>query len=227
MCGRFAIRQSNETLAEVFQAEPTNTLSNLPNYNVCPTDTVPVVASIAHTRRLGAMRWGFVPQWYRNPTDGPLIINARAETIAQKPSFAEAVRRRRCIVPMTGYFEWRIDGEQRIPYFTHNADGTILAVAGIWQHWRNGHQSLVTCAIVTVESNATMRHLHHRMPLILSKKDWGKWLGEEGHGAASLMRSSADGVQNFYEVDTKVNSNRASGEDLIEPKPKGLFDSFQ
>ena len=217
MCGRFAIQQSNDELAQHFGAELANNLPIFPNYNICPTDTIPVIVSNGEVRRMGGMRWGFVPRWYKTPTDGPLLINARAETIAQKPAFKDAVRSRRCIIPMKGYFEWIKDGDQRVPYFTQNTDSSIMAVAGIWQMW-NGTEKLITCAIVTVQSNQSMSHLHHRMPLILARSEWGKWLGEQGHGAATLMQPTADGLQSFYKVSEDVNSNRTSGAYLIEEK---------
>ncbi len=217
MCGRFAIQQSNDELGQHFGAELASNLPTVPNYNICPTDIIPVVVSNGRVRRLGGMRWGFVPTWYQTPRDGPLIINARAESVAQKPAFKDAVRSRRCIIPMTGYFEWIKDGDQRVPYFTQNTDRSVMAIGGVWQVW-NGDQQLITCSIVTVSSNDSMRHLHHRMPLILSSQDWGNWLGEEGHGAAKLMRPSIDGKQYFYKVSPDVNSNRASGAYLIEQK---------
>lgn len=217
MCGRFAIQQSNDELAQFFGAEVANNLPIFPNYNICPTDTIPVIVSNGEIRRMGGMRWGFVPSWYKTPTDGPLLINARAETIAQKPAFKDAVRSRRCIIPMTGYFEWIKDGDQRVPYFTQNTDGSIMAVGGIWQAWK-GLEKLITCSIVTVSSNESMVHLHHRMPLILAPSNWGKWLGEQGHGAATLMQPTVDGMQAFYKVSEDVNSNRASGAYLIEQK---------
>ena len=167
-------------------------------------------------RALVAMRWGFVPHWYKKPNDGPLLINARAETIAGKPAFRAACRERRCIIPATGFYEWTRDGDIRLPWYIQRNDGAPLAFAGVWQDWAKGDEPLTTCAIVTTGANAPMSQIHHRMPVILEQSDWGKWLGEEGHGAALLMKASGDDVLRFHRVDPAVNSNRASGPALID-----------
>lgn len=213
MCGRFAVTLPNDAMAQLFAAMPSNDLPNVPNFNVCPTNDVHVVLS-DEGRRLVSMRWGFLPHWYKTPTDGPLLINARAETIAEKPAFREACRARRCLIPMTGFYEWTKDSEgKRWPWYIH-AEGP-LALAGVWQSW--GADAQKTCAIVTIGANETMSKVHHRMPVILAEKDWGLWLGEAGFGAAPLMRAAPEDLLSFYQVDPKVNSNRASGPELIDP----------
>ena len=163
------------------------------------------------------MRWGFLPHWYKTPTDGPLLINARAETIAEKPAFRAACRERRCLIPATGFYEWTKDSEgKRLPWYIYPTEGEILAFAGVWQVWERGDTPFVTCAIVTTGANAPMSAIHHRMPVILGGDDWALWLGEEGKGAATLMTSAPDEALAFYRVDPAVNSNRASGSSLIE-----------
>ena len=213
MCGRFTITHPNEALAALFDAASGNDLPPSPSFNICPTQPVAVVTSDAG-RRLRAMRWGFLPVWYNTPTDGPLIINARAESIATKPAFREAVRTRRCIVPASGFYEWQTapDGTKLPWYFTRN-DGQPMAFAGIWQRWGE----VDTCAIVSTASGPAMSAIHHREPVVLEAADWPLWLGEAGHGAAVLMTASAEGVLTRYRVDRAVNSNRAEGPHLIAP----------
>jgi putative SOS response-associated peptidase YedK len=218
MCGRFTITHPNEALAALFDAVPGNDLPESPRYNICPTHPVAVVTSEAGVRRLRAMRWGFLPAWYRTPSDGPLIINARSDTIATKPAFREAVRQRRCIVPASGFYEWSEgEGGARLPWYFTRTDGAPMALAGIWQHWQRDGQAFDCCAIVSTGAGPGMAGLHHREPVMLEPPDWPLWLGEAGHGAAVLMRPAAAGLTRFHRVDPKVNSNRASGPDLIRP----------
>ncbi len=217
MCGRFAITLPPDAMAQLFEAAPANDLPHVPNYNVCPTNTVHVIVP-GESRRLVAMRWGFIPHWYKAPNDGPLLINARAETIAEKPAFRAACRERRCLIPATGFFEWTKDTEgNRLPWYIHRADGAPIAFAGVWQVWGRGDERLTTCAIVTTKANQTMSAIHHRMPVSIDPADWPLWLGEAGKGAAPLMRAAVEAAFAFHRVDPAVNSNRASGAALIEP----------
>jgi len=218
MCGRFAITLPDDAMAALFDATPANDLPNVPNFNVCPTVQVHTVTSDDGMRRLRPMRWGFLPQWYKSPTDGPLLINARSETIAEKPAFRAAARERRCLIPVTGFYEWTKDAEgNRLPWYIHPTVGDTLAFAGVWQIWEKGDEPLVTCAIVTTGANEAMSSIHHRMPVILGSKDWALWLGELGKGAATLMQAAPEDALAFHRVDRAVNSNRASGPELIEP----------
>lgn len=205
-------------MAHLFEAVPSNDLPETPRYNVCPTQAVHTVVSEDGTRRLRSMRWGFLPHWYKTPTDGPLLINARAETVAEKPAFRKACRERRCLIPATGFFEWTKDKEgNRLPWHIYRADGEPIAFAGIWQSWEQDKQALVSCAIVTTSANENMKKVHHRMPVSIEPDDWPLWLGEGGAGAARLMKPSGDETFAFHRVDRAVNSNRAQGPQLLEP----------
>lgn len=218
MCGRFALTLPNDAMARLFGAAPANDLPDTPDYNICPTSRVHTVTSGPEGRRLGAMRWGFIPHWYKTPTDGPLLINARAETIAEKPAFRAACRDRRCLIPASGFYEWTKDAEGgRLPWYIKHADDSPIAFAGIYQDWGQGEDRVTTCAIVTCAANRPMQALHARMPVILDPGDWPLWLGEAGHGAATLMRPAPEDALTFWRVDRAVNSNRASGASLIAP----------
>ncbi|SFI20953.1 SOS response-associated peptidase [Jannaschia pohangensis] len=213
MCGRYALTLPHDAMVHVFGAVPSNDLPDVPNWNICPTVQVPVVTA---GRRLVSMRWGFVPQWYKTPTDGPLLINARAETIAEKPAFRAACRERRCLIPATGFYEWTKDeGGNRLPWYFAPTDADLLVFAGIWQEW--GPDAMSTCAIVSCAAGPTMSEIHHREPVTLAPEDWGLWLGEDGKGAAPLMRAAPDGRMHRHRVSRAVNSNRATGPELIEP----------
>ncbi len=205
-------------MADLFDATLSNDLSPLPNYNICPTNQVHTVTSRDGQRRLRPMRWGFLPHWYKTENGGPLLINARAETIAEKPAFKSAARERRCLIPASGFYEWTKDADgNRLPWYIRPKDGEIIAFAGVWQDWEREGKAHTTCAIVTTAANAPMSEIHHRMPVILAPNDWGLWLGEQGKGAATLMHAPPDDALEYFRVDPKVNSNRASGTDLIEP----------
>lgn len=204
-------------MVQLFDAVPANDLPEGPNYNVCPTNVIATVTG-GETRRLQPMRWGFIPHWYKTPSDGPLLINARAETVAEKPAFRNACRERRCLVPASGFYEWTKDAEgRRLPWYITRADGEAMVFAGIWQDWEREGESLRTCAIVTCAANDAMAQIHTRMPVVLAPEDWALWLGEEGKGAATLMRAAPEDALVWHRVDSAVNSNRASGPELIEP----------
>jgi putative SOS response-associated peptidase YedK len=207
-----------EAMARLFEAVPSNDLPEGPRYNICPTQAVGVVTSGAEGRRLRPMRWGFLPHWYKTPTDGPLLINARAETIAEKPAFRAACREQRCLVPVSGFYEWTKDAEgNRLPWYFTPADGGPLVLAGVWQVWDRGEAPIVSLAIVTCAASPWMAETHHREPVSLAPGDWAKWLGEAGKGAALLMTAAPEGRYRRWRVDPAVNSNRASGPGLIEP----------
>lgn len=220
MCGRFSLTLPSDAMAQLFDAVPSNALPEVPNYNICPTNLVHAVHSAEGQRRLVAMRWGFLPHWYKTENGGPLLINARAETIAEKPAFKAACRERRCLIPATGFYEWtKDDAGNRLPWYIHPTDADVLAFAGVWQDWERDGVAHRTCAIVTTQANDRMSAIHHRQPVTLAPKDWSLWLGEAGHGAATLMAAAPNDAITFYRVDPKVNSNRASGPELIETIP--------
>lgn len=219
MCGRMAVTLPHDAMAQIFAAAPANDLPDVPNYNVCPTTQVAIVTSDAGQRRLQAMRWGLIPHWYKKPNGGPLLINARSETIAEKPAFRSAARERRGLIIASGFYEWTKDAEDgRDPWYITRSDGAPLAFAAVWQTWRQEDGShLPTCAIVTTAANSAMQAIHHRMPVILDPPDWPLWLGEAGKGAATLMQAADEDALDWHRVDRRVNSNRASGPELIDP----------
>lgn len=213
MCGRLTLTHPNEALAALFDAVASNDLPPPGNFNLCPTQSVPVVTAEAGLRRLRPMRWGLVPGWYKTPTDGPLILNARSDTVAEKPAFREAIRQRRCLILASGFYEWSAGAEgERLPWYITRRDGAPLALGGLWSPWGE----MATCAVVTLDAGPNLRPIHDREPLILEPADWPLWLGEAGKGAALLMRPTAPGVLQAHRVGRAVNSNRASGPELIE-----------
>ena len=219
MCGRFAITLPPDAMAQLFAALPVNDLPEVPNFNVCPTSRIHAVLAGEGGRRLVALRWGFLPVWYKTPADGPLLINARAETVAEKPAFRAAIRTRRCLIPVSGFYEWTKDAKgNRLPWYIHPREGEVVAFAGLWQDWQGTEgETLGTCAIVTTGANEALSHIHTRMPVTIAAPDWPLWLGEAGHGAAPLMRPGPEDLFAAHRVGRAVNSNRASGPELIDP----------
>lgn len=223
MCGRFALTTPQSAVIEHFNAAPVAGLpDDGPRYNVCPTQGVLAIRrDEAGERALGRLRWGFVPHWAKSLSDGPLLINARAETIHEKPAFREACRVRRCLISADGFYEWRASaGKGKEPFYIQPAnDGALIAFAGIWQDWRDpkSGDAISTTAIVTCAANETLKPLHHRMPVVIPPESFGLWLGEEGKGAAVLMRPAPDAFFKFHAVDRAVNGARHDSPDLMAP----------
>lgn len=216
MCGRFTLTVSEEDLAELFSAE-TGALPPTPRWNICPTQDIAVVVAHDDARHITPMRWGFIPRWAKSPTDGPLLINARGETIAEKPAFRDAVRKRRCLIPASGFYEWtKANDGGKDPWYIAPATGEVMALAGLWQSWTGPDGTrLVTTAIVTTAANATLSTLHARMPVIVAPENWALWLGEEGEGAAVLMTAAPEDHLRFHRVDRAVNKMSAAGPELV------------
>lgn len=220
MCGRFALTLPHEMVAELFAAAPEPSLAARgPRWNVCPTQEVEAVVSEGGARRIARMRWGFLPRWYETPAAGPLLINARAETVAEKPAFREAVRETRCLVPASGFYEWRAgEGKAKTPFWLRPAAGGIVAFGGVWRLWRGPDgREVPTVAIVTTEANRTLAPIHHRLPLAVPPEAWSLWLGEAGKGAARLMTPPPEDFWAFHQVGAAVNRAGADGPGLIEP----------
>lgn len=213
MCGRYATSKSSLDLAALFGA--TDDIEGLePDYNVAPTDPVPVVRITSGARHLNVARWGLLPHWAKDPRVGARMINARAETVATSSAFASAFERRRCLVPADGWYEWVRGKNGKQPYFMTPADGQIAVFAGLWANW--GPEKLLTCSIVTTAAVDDLALIHDRMPLLLPPSRWRAWL--EGPADASLLAppSSADvaGLE-LRPVGTAVGDVHNDGPELI------------
>jgi putative SOS response-associated peptidase YedK len=219
MCGRFSLTQPREAVAQLFSATLAEGLeADAPRYNICPTQSIEAVClGRKGGRVLAPLRWGFVPPWAKRLGEGPLLINARSETLAEKPAFRDAARNRRCLIPASGFFEWHGEGAEKQAWWVAPPDGGIVAFAGIWSLWRGPDGPVASAAIVTIDANETLAPIHHRMPLVIAPDDFALWLGEAGHGAARLMRRVPEAVFAARRVGAAVNSNRADGPELMAP----------
>jgi putative SOS response-associated peptidase YedK len=220
MCARYVIISTPNVIRALFAYEE---LPNFPpRYNVAPTQPIPVVRLADGRRSCVLVRWGFLPAWVKDPKGFSLIINARGESVLDKPSFRNAMRRRRCLIPADGFYEWR-DGTPRRPYFVRGRSAGPIAFAGLWETWTgpNGEE-VDTAAIVTTGANRTLAALHHRMPVIVAPDAFDLWLDcarVDAEMAAALIAPAADDLLEFHEVSSAVNRAVNDAPDLIAPAP--------
>ncbi len=229
MCGRYALNMAPKSLAEMYEAdwedwkaapEPS------PRFNIAPTQPVLIVRNTADARRRLAMAlWGLVPSWSKDPSMAARMINARAETAAEKPSFRAAMKYRRCLVPATHFYEWQKRGTAKHPWCIRLRDGSPMAFAGLWERWSSPDGSeLESCAILTTSANALMAPLHERMPVILRHEDVDRWLDpalQKAGDVADLLAPFDANAMEAFEVSTYVNNARNEGERCVE-RPTAL-----
>lgn len=228
MCGRFTQERPTSDLAEIFAAED---LADDPGsrFNVAPTDEAVVVVQREERRAIKAYRWGLIPHWADSPKIGNRMFNARAETLTSSPAFRDAFRRRRCLVPVDSFFEWRREGTIRQPFRIVRTDGRPLALAGLWSGWRDPETEEVrrTFTIVTTTPNDLMRPIHNRMPVVVPDDAWDRWLDpslpDPGELQGLLVPAPDDDLE-AYPVSRAVNNVRNDGPELIErlPDPDSL-----
>ena len=218
MCGRFVITSAPEALRQVFSY---NEQPNFPaRYNIAPTQPVPVVIVENGSRHFRLMRWGLLPSWVKDPRKFTLLINARAETVQEKPAFKNAIRRRRCLIPADGYYEWQNRGERKQPYFIHPSAGGPMGFAGLAETWMgpNGEE-LETAAIVTTRANRSLGAIHDRMPAIVPPDAFNLWLdcaNVDVETAMTLVAPAPDPMLEAYEVSAAVNRTANDNPKLVE-----------
>lgn len=221
MCGRFVRARSAADYARIFGARRCADLP--PSWNVAPGQAVLAVrAGRDGTRELVALRWGFVPAWARDPSEGPRPINARAETAARSRLFRDALRRRRCLIPADAFYEWAGQAHgRRQPWAVRRRDGAVMAFAGMWACWIGPDgEVLESCAILTTEANTLLRPIHERMPVILPPEAWGRWLDpalEVPGDVVPLLRPCPTEELEAWPVGRAVNSVVRDGPELLRP----------
>jgi putative SOS response-associated peptidase YedK len=210
MCGRFSLSQPVETLAERFRLDEVPTLE--PDYNVAPTDQVATVLvdKENQNRQFRLLHWGLIPSWAKDPKIGVRMINARAETVAEKPAFRSAFRHRRCLVLADGFYEWQQVKGKKQPIYIRMQNEQPFAFAGLWEHWQGPDDSIIdSCTLLTTESNELLRPIHNRMPVILKPKDYDLWLAPEVQDPESLQPLLCPYLSEemtAYPVSTQVNN---------------------
>lgn len=219
MCGRFVLTANPEVIQQEFDLKTMP--PELPaRYNVAPTQPVAVITN-EHADELTFYKWGLIPSWSKDPTIASKLMNARSETAAEKPSFRTAFRRRRCIIPADGFYEWQQQGKEKIPQFIHMEGREVFGMAGLWEVWNSPDGSEIrTCTILTTEANAFMQPIHNRMPVILKKADYPLWLSPKEEPAAllqGLMKPYSGDNLTAYAVSKAVNRAGLDAPSLVEP----------
>ncbi|MUG98690.1 hypothetical protein F7734_42925 [Scytonema sp. UIC 10036] len=220
MCGRFTLTQSATALAQSFHVE----ISDLePKYNISPTQMVSAVLydQTSDKRKLEQLRWGLIPSWAKDPGMGAKLINARAETVAEKPAFRSAFKRRRCLIVADGFYEWQqIDGKKQ-PFYFRLQNGEAFGFAGLWEEWRSPRdQTLSSCTILTTRANELLEPVHDRMPVILHQKDYDLWLAPQVQTPEmlqQLLQPYPSEAMTAYPVSTAVNNPKHDSPDCVQP----------
>lgn len=239
MCGRFVSASPPDELAQYFGAEPPDHQLEA-NFNIAPTAEVYALRAADGHRRLAALRWGLVPFWAKDRKIGSRMINARSETVFDKPAFRNAIAKRRCLIPADGFYEWaKVPGHKRKqPYYIHRSDGEPIVFAGLWERWRPPEGAddelvdqggwLETCTVLTCGPNETMAAIHDRMPVLLAPPVWDDWLApsDDPTELARLLVPAPDSLLELRPVTTAVNNVRNNGPELltVEPDPLAALD---
>ena len=228
MCGRFTLTANSESIQLAFALESADSWSS-PRYNIAPTQQVAVITD-RQPRSLSMFKWGLVPSWAKDPKIGSRMINARAETAHEKPSFRSAFRRRRCLIPADGYYEWLRQGKRKTPMYIQHAQRNIFAFAGLWESWKDPQGDwLNTCTILTAEANARIQPIHHRMAVIVEPADYNLWLAprelEPGEWQPLLAGPRPEQLT-YHPVSTQVNYVRNDHPGLISPATESNIDQL-
>ena len=225
MCGRFLVTSSGDAMAQWFNFDDGPDLT--PRYNIAPSQPIPVVrmATAGDNRECVLVRWGLVPSWAKDLSFGAKTINARADTLLEKPTFRNAYRKRRCLVPANGFYEWKKVGKKKQPHVIRPADGNPIAFAGLWEHWKDQDgQEIQTATIVTTEANELLEPLHERMPVILPQAQYAAWLNsrQKPENLLELLKPYPGELLTLVAVGDWVSDARHEGERCLAPET-GLF----
>lgn len=216
MCGRFALVATPEELERHFHLRRKVTVA--PRFNIAPSQQVITIRSGANGNTTSAVRWGLIPHWSKDENFSAKLINARAETVQAKPVFSEAFKERRCLIPATGFYEWKNEGNLKQPYFIKMKNGRLFAMAGVWEYWQSPAGVIVeTCAIITTEANTIVGKIHDRMPMIIPETAYGLWLDKvrDGHHFREYFQPYDPFKMTAYPVSGMVNYVKNEGEGCI------------
>ncbi len=218
MCGRFSRKATLQAIIDEFEIEEVNDAVE-PSYNVAPGQEIAVILK-DESRKLGLLKWGLIPSWSKDPAIGNRMINARAETLAEKPSFKHPLRRKRCLIVADGFFEWKKEGKQKIPMYIFLKDQKPFVFAGLWDTWTSPDgKKISTCTIITTEPNEFMKKIHNRMPVILPKEHIDLWLDrsiENEQKVLPLLQPYPEKEMDAYEISRFVNSPKNNSPACVE-----------
>lgn len=225
MCGRFSLHANPEVIALAFK------VGLVPDwkarYNITPSSKIIIVREGVEAGRVATLcKWGLIPGWAKDPAIGNKLANARGETVDEKPSFRNAFKRSRCLIPASGFYEWKTVVGRKQPYYMHPLGAPLFAIAGITERWQGPEGVVETCAIITTGPNGVMSNIHDRMPVILSAEDHDAWLDPRNQSVAALkqlIKPCADSAMTAYAVSTRVNAPKNEDAGLIEPLGRELI----
>jgi putative SOS response-associated peptidase YedK len=226
MCSRFSQTTPPDAVRRWFGYK--NQPNFPPRYNIAPSQPIPVVRQTREKgREFVLMRWGLIPSWVKDPNDFAMLINARSETAAEKPSFRSAIRHRRCLIPADGFYEWTGPRGSKRPFHIHRVDGGLIAFAGLWEHWLGADGSeMESATILTTDANAEVAPLHGRMPVMIDPDDFDAWLDCDRVPATEvqeLLQPAPDGTLEAVEVHPRVNNPRVDEPGVLEPLQSNLL----
>jgi putative SOS response-associated peptidase YedK len=219
MCGRYTITVSEDELIARYAAEEPTNRYHTPRFNVAPTQRVPVILNEEGIIKIDAFKWGLIPFWAKDTKVGFKMINARADTVAEKPSFRTAFKQRRCLIPADGFYEWKKIGSDKQPYRILLKDQQIFSMAGLWESWTSPEgEEVKSCTIITTDPNELMLDIHDRMPMILSVEDEHKWLdkGKSVEELKAMLQPFPMERMRAYPVCKDVGSVKNQGAELVE-----------
>jgi putative SOS response-associated peptidase YedK len=223
MCGRYNMTSAPEQVRALFRYPEQPNFP--PRHNIAPTQPIAIVRMAEGQRQFALVRWGLIPPWVKDPRAFSLLINARAESVNEKPAFSNAMKRRRCLIPADGFYEWKSEGGRKRPFVARpkpgGQHGTLIAFAGLWESWTgpNGEE-IETAAIITTEANKEMGAVHHRAPVIVPPEQFSFWLdcgNVNEKEATALFRPAPDGAMEVYEISPAVNRVENDAPQLLEP----------
>lgn len=221
MCGRYSLTVTPDELYRLFGID--DKLNLQPRFNVAPTQAAPVVRKTGGKKNMDMLRWGLIPPWSKDASIASKLINARGETVAEKPSFRSAYESRRCLVPVDGFYEWRTEGGKKQPFRIGFREGKPFAFAGLWESWtvpeglKDTGDTVETFTIVTTNANPKLVPIHHRMPVIVDPTDYELWLEGGSDEANAVIKPFSQDDMAFYRVSTRVNNARNDDEACVEP----------
>lgn len=223
MCGRYNLVTNAEALIDFFEIEENLVEHIEPDYNIPPSRDVAIVRDTAQGRQLSLARWGLVPHWSKEEKPGYSTINARAETVAEKPVYREPFRKRRCLIPATGFFEWKAGTDGKTPYHIHLPDNGLFAFAGLWDRWDREGEGFDSCSIIVTRANDTMQPIHQRMPVILPPALYNTWLDTHHYNRPQLESLLAPwgGQLETDPVTRYVNSPANNDPECLKPRAVG------
>ncbi len=218
MCGRFTLYTPEKDIREALHAHEGAWLDLMPRFNIAPSQDIPIVRQASLGNELVLARWGLVPSWSKEPNTRYSTINARIETVAEKPAYRNAFKSQRCLIPTNGFYEWKLINGRKIPHYVHMKKNALFAFAGIWEHWEGKEGAFDSCSIIVKPASDVIRPLHERMPAIIAPAHYDQWLDSRITDKDELtvyLNSAPSELLRYYPVSTRVNSPKFDSEECL------------